>query len=388
MKMNEAEARRGVALFQQVWTAQKAGHEEGQNEDAWRTVCSHGAADSTWLIAVADGATEAVYARSWARALAAAAGADWPLLSDDELNERLQSVRAAFQPFAAGEEIPWYVQTKWLTLGSQATLLVATVASARGADELAVRAVAVGDSCLLLFRQGEPQVLSFPIESAAGFGVNPALVRSRFRDALEFRRLPPTRMRPGDLLLVCTDAVGKWALKCLESGQRRLLFDALRALLAAEAAHEALAGTTARAAAVTPPQIVIPVVRQKPQPAPARLLPRWQVAKVVQGWFPKVFGPPGPEQTDSAAESKPAPPSAPLASEAAPPSQFEQFVARFRAPDAEPRMGNDDSTLVLCLPVWAGDSNPRQAALAAVRKFDEFFSAARQFSPALSANSQ
>jgi hypothetical protein len=245
MKTNEAEGGRGVALFQRAWTAPKAGHEEGQNEDAWRTTFAQGGDRFTLLVAVADGATEAVYSRPWARALVESAAADWPALGDGELNARLDEARAAFKPFAEGAEMPWYVQTKWLTLGSQATLLVATVEGERGAGEVEVRAVAVGDSCLLLFRQGEPQALSFPVESSEGFGVNPALVRSRFRDALAFRRLPPTPLRPGDLLVACTDAVGKWALKCAESGRTRLIFDALLELLAegqeevTEAANEA-----------------------------------------------------------------------------------------------------------------------------------------------------
>jgi hypothetical protein len=411
MKTNEAEAGRGVALFQQAWTAPKVGHDAGQNEDAWRTTLSQMNDRFTLLVAVADGATEAVYSRLWAAALVEAAAPDWPTLGDDELNAQLNEVRAAFKPFAEGADMPWYVQTKWLTLGSQATLLVATVAGARGSDEVEVKAVAVGDSCLLLFRRGEPQVLSFPVESSEGFGVNPSLVRSRFRDALTFRRLPPTRLRPGDLLVACTDAVGKWALKCVEGGRARLVFDALLELVAEEAegsgeaasaapAEAATREAEAAAAEVAQPvkraasqQIIIPVVKSAPRPERARFIPRWRVPEVVQEWFPKVFGPPPAEQAEqrdqapsptdgqsppeacdtvvSAPEAPPpndGPPAPPENTEAARP-KFEQFVARFRAPDAEPGMGNDDSTLVLCVPLPGAGDGQRREALKVIRGY-------------------
>src|SRR5438045_822885 len=90
-------------LFWQSWTIAKDGNTPEQNEDAARVE----ACDGGVLLAVADGASEAVYAGHWARALVAAVEADWPACDDVALTERLDRVRAAFAPIAPDEVVPW-----------------------------------------------------------------------------------------------------------------------------------------------------------------------------------------------------------------------------------------------------------------------------------------
>ena len=63
-----------LELFWRSWTVPKEGNKPEQNEDASRIEFLP-AANSTgvWLIALADGATEAVYSGPWARTLNQAA---------------------------------------------------------------------------------------------------------------------------------------------------------------------------------------------------------------------------------------------------------------------------------------------------------------------------
>jgi hypothetical protein len=143
-------------------------------------------------------------------------------------------------------------------------------------------------------------------------------------------------------------------------------------------------------------------VKSEPPPRPARITPRWKVAQVVQKWWPKVFGPPDTElrsPTPEPAADRPAPGAddhverateAPPATDGPPANseppvsdqppatreseeparpKFEQFIARCRAPDAEPRMGNDDSTLVLCVLLPGAGDGQRGEALKVMRGY-------------------
>src|SRR5512144_730538 len=109
---------RSSTLFCQEWTVQKAGLTFDLNEDACliRSLDPEDGA-SGLMIAISDGATEAVYSRLWAKQLVEAAGPDWPSLSDDELGERLKQVGKAFSPIEPGKEVPWFVRNKYMDQG-------------------------------------------------------------------------------------------------------------------------------------------------------------------------------------------------------------------------------------------------------------------------------
>src|SRR2546425_1101770 len=108
------------ALFCREWTVQKAGLQFEQNEDACLIRSFKPEDDSTFLlIAVADGATEAVYSRLWAKSLVETAGQDWPSLSDDDLGEQLKQVCKEFSPIEPGKDVPWFVRNKYMDQGSK-----------------------------------------------------------------------------------------------------------------------------------------------------------------------------------------------------------------------------------------------------------------------------
>jgi len=206
-----------------AWTSPKAGNSAEQNEDAWSaTPFTTENGGNGLLIAVSDGATEAIYSRQWARALVEAATPDWSRVTDEQFADRLSELRRRFSPFPAGQEIPWYARDKFKLQGSQATLLLAAVEPGPVTGTCEVSAVAIGDSGLFLFTK-EGTVQSFPATRSSDVGVNPALVTSLERPLGPIERWSAT-MRDGDLLVLVTDALEKWLLQLLEqdAGERFL----------------------------------------------------------------------------------------------------------------------------------------------------------------------
>lgn len=208
-------------MYCRGWSEAKPGHAEDQNQDTFQVQDTVG--DSV-LLAICDGASSTVYARQWARELAAAAEPDWPDLDDDMLTTRLDMVRERFQDTLPAD-LPWYMSHKIAKEGSQATLIVASLTSAPGGDEITIRTVAVGDSALILFRQ-DGSTAAFPLEKAAGFGLSPRLVSTKPQPSLGYERWDAALV-PGDVLVGCTDAVAKWILEGIESADRQPLFQVL-----------------------------------------------------------------------------------------------------------------------------------------------------------------
>ena len=375
-------------FFQHAWSSPKQGNTSAENEDAWRTVCTQQADASTLLLVVADGATEGVYSRTWARTLVEAVTPEWPLLSDAELTARLQQLRQSYQPLPPDQEMAWNVKTKLMTEGSCATLLAATVTTSEEDDSVELQAVAVGDCCLLVLRADASLGCAFPLATAAEFNTSPVLVRSLFQPQLEYRRLPPLRLQVGDVVLVCTDAVGKWALECVEGKALPLLIKMLLGLLAAETTERVTDAPAAapfvRASNDAPSHRAEGVVETKEEDASVtrlRIIPRWKVPHFVQAWFPKKLAAPTPVNMVAPKESplSTPPTTNPQIAEhdiasvpaSPPPTTFAQWVAEAQAADSEPRLKNDDATLVLCMPVLKTDAPPLSQAQELLRRYQQ-----------------
>lgn len=208
-------------MFCHAWSAPKPGHDPGDNQDAYEARWVRGQADQRgMLLAVSDGASSTVYAGPWARTLVAAAELEWPSLDDQALTARLDAARERFR-LGFPADPPWYVAHKLAKEGSQAALVVVSFQSVPGAGEVLVQAVAVGDCALIVFR-GDGSTASFPISDSAGFGVSPRLISTKPQPDLQYDRWESS-LRPGDVAVVCTDAVGKWTLQGIESGDRNAL---------------------------------------------------------------------------------------------------------------------------------------------------------------------
>lgn len=239
------ETSNGSTYISRTWSRQKFGNTADQNEDACRIAPYRTTEGADGLfVALSDGATEAIYSRQWAQALVAAAEPDWPGLSDEELANRLSSLRKSFSPFPPGKDIPWFARDKFRLQGSQATLLVASIEP--NGSGYSIKALAVGDSGLFLFRKSGT-IAAFPALKSADVGVNPALITSLARPATRVERWSG-RMEAGDLFVLATDAVEKWLLELLEEDRGEEFLGFLSGLWAEDTALAQDSGPTTQPA--------------------------------------------------------------------------------------------------------------------------------------------
>ena len=186
-----------------AWTMPKGGESTETYEDAASV------RPDAWSVrgAVADGATESVFARSWAECLAQGlveraattlgafrdAVPEWQGAWTDAVRER-----------AGGR--PWYVKAKAEEEGAFAALLGLTLRTGGR-----WRAVSVGDCCLFQVRDGA-LVRSWPFGAADEFTNRPALVPSRPERELPRPEFASGTWAPGDTILLATDAAAAWLL--------------------------------------------------------------------------------------------------------------------------------------------------------------------------------
>jgi hypothetical protein len=179
----------------------KTGHRDEENEDAT-------AADPARMrFAVADGATEGWQSGRWAQHVATAYVRRPPTPAD--FPGWLGVVRKHWTP-PATPGAAWYAEAKQ-EQGSFATLIGVEFRVSEQSPGLAWKAVAVGDSCLLVFRSGAVEV-AFPLASADDFGNRPALVPSSAGVHCPEPEWLAGRAAPGDLFVLASDAVARYLL--------------------------------------------------------------------------------------------------------------------------------------------------------------------------------
>jgi hypothetical protein len=192
------------------WTCSvpKSGGDDTDYEDA----ASIAAGNWPVRAAVADGATESVYAGLWAEMLVdtfVEVGPD-PEALPAAVQARQAEWRTAVQERAA--EQPWYVQAK-AEEGAFATGLVFSVH-----DDGTWAAASIGDCCLFHLR-GET-VQAWPTDDPEAYTNRPDLIPSRGADRIPTPDTTTGRWVPGDTFLLATDAVAAWLLR---AGPRSVL---------------------------------------------------------------------------------------------------------------------------------------------------------------------
>ena len=202
----------------------KAGNSPDEYEDASRVVYPQrfGAA----RIAVSDGASESAFAREWANILSDAFVTQPPEelrdLTEDSLTTWLAPAQEEWRSGVPWDRLPWHGQAK-AEAGAFATLLGLVVAAQPDDPRrLSWRATAVGDSCLFIIRDGD-LLLSFPLDDAAQFGNNPALVCSNPDNVGGFReqtRFHDGECATGDVFMLATDAIAAWLLAQRAAGEK------------------------------------------------------------------------------------------------------------------------------------------------------------------------
>lgn len=185
-----------------ILTVPKAGADEEENEDAAAVWAS------AWPVraAVADGATESMFSKQWARTLVE--GLETIDLRPSTLTEALPAWRADWKAAVADrtEAMPWYASAK-ADEGTFATLLGLELR-----HDGHWEALAVGDCTLMHVHQGRLET-AWPHASPDAFSNRPSLLST-----LPDRNVPTpdatTGMwHPGDAFLLATDAVAAWLLK-------------------------------------------------------------------------------------------------------------------------------------------------------------------------------
>jgi hypothetical protein len=209
----------------------KKGHRSDENEDAWAVHRE----DDTVFVAVADGATESVYAGLWADALAQCLTDPEPWRtwnetgspSSDAVRRAIDRARAVWvesvdeATAAASAEVPWYVTEK-REEGAFATVLgIALLPSPSDAGERSGRllAASVGD-CGLFHAvsteesPGDPSEFSaWPHDDPEAFTNRPELLSSRAPRSATQVKFRSDAWRPGDVFMLATDAVAAWLLR-------------------------------------------------------------------------------------------------------------------------------------------------------------------------------
>jgi hypothetical protein len=177
------------------------------------------------MAAIADGVSSALFSGPWAAILAEAVVADNPNPGDaGEFADWLRHQRARWAATIDTGSLAWFQKAK-LPQGAFSTLLYARVCEVEESRAglfggYRLLAFALGDSCLFQVR-GDELVRSFPLAASAQFEDNPMVLGSvdlKRDHLLEFAFLDEM-CYPGDELILCTDAVAEWAVRCYESGE-------------------------------------------------------------------------------------------------------------------------------------------------------------------------
>ncbi len=203
----------GVPFAEKLLWLVKQGNAEGEWEDACATDAQRGVA------AVCDGASEGIFARTWARLLADRFVAAGPDLAEPALRSGwLDECRAAWKEAIGFPTLRWSQKNKVVSTGAAATFLSLQLAGMEGAaDGVGWRALAVGDSCLFWARDNR-LLASFPLCHSGQFALGPPLLRTRVEGPDPAPLLGRGLCRPGDVFVLATDAVAAHLLALCEAG--------------------------------------------------------------------------------------------------------------------------------------------------------------------------
>ena len=197
--------------------AKDAEHPE-ENQDASGTDAARG------IAAIADGVAAGIFAGQGARLLNQAAVAEPPDPGDkDDFAAWLAERRDQWNAQIDVSQLAWFQKPK-LRDGAFSTLLWVVItpideSDRQPQDPWRLRAFAVGDSCLFHVRRSE-LLRTFPIEKAEELEADPVVIGSvnlNRDELLEFQSFEAL-CRPGDWLVLSTDAVADWALRRREAG--------------------------------------------------------------------------------------------------------------------------------------------------------------------------
>ena len=185
-------------------------------EDAFR-VGEHG------VVAVADGVSSAIFSRQWSNILTQGVIDSPPDLSNDQAFAAwLADRREAWKESIDFSQLGFFQKQKLQEVGgAYSTLLWIELRPPLVEDESAeieLYGRAIGDCCMFIVRDGE-LACKFPLELAEEFDADPLTICSvnRNRDHLLDFESVEFACHPGDLIVLASDALAKWAYQRLEA---------------------------------------------------------------------------------------------------------------------------------------------------------------------------
>lgn len=166
--------------------------------------------------AVADGATEAFDARKWAERLAQQWVRRQATLAAEEFRNWVAAEGRELHDSWNGLTLSWYAEAKART-GSFAAFV--GVELDLKSKSPCWKAIALGDTCLV-HRRGNVLVKSLPLARSDSFNNAPILVASNcalHESSMKSVVSDSGDCEIGDVLLLMSDAVASWYLKCFEN---------------------------------------------------------------------------------------------------------------------------------------------------------------------------
>jgi len=169
-------------------------------------------------VALADGATESIFSREWARLLVDEFN-DSSSTSLEALKRNVTRSLRVWKRITRSRPLPWYAEEK-VKLGAFCTFLgikLSPINSVLGE----LNAIALGDSCLFQIR-GKTLTECFPFITPEEFGNNPGLLST---NPQYNERVWPAIVRhrgfwkTGDMLLLMTDALAQWFMRRVMEGE-------------------------------------------------------------------------------------------------------------------------------------------------------------------------
>jgi len=192
----------------------KSGFESSECEDVI------GINEQNCRFAVADGATEAFDARSWAQRLAGNWVHNDSALTAQTFHDWVASEGLALHSSWKQLTLPWYAEEK-ARKGSFAAFV--GVELDLRSEWPSWKAIALGDACLLHCRDGA-LLKSLPLSNSASFNSAPLLVASDpvfYKTSTDSLVIDSGRCRHNDVLFLVSDAAATWYLERFEQNDFR-----------------------------------------------------------------------------------------------------------------------------------------------------------------------
>ena len=195
---------------------QKAGNAAIEYEDAfWTPAPTARLREESVRIAIADGATDAIYSGLWARLLVKAYGKH--RMTGETAEDYLSRASQVWGRAVARRPLPWYAEEK-ARRGAYAALIGLELNRGGGGESGSWSALACGDSCFFHLRS-DAVIESFPITRSEDFSSTPLLLGSHPRTrGLEGMRTAAGSWQEGDCFYLMSDALASWFLGRCETG--------------------------------------------------------------------------------------------------------------------------------------------------------------------------